>query len=66
MAEPHTQGWKETLWPVERGGEGKMEAMSRDREIFVEWTQSTHPLYHSPTHIRLKLWKSWVQWSTLP
>lgn len=43
-----------------------MEAMSRDRVIFVEWTQSTHPFYHSPTHIWLKLWKSWIQWSTLP
>lgn len=35
-----------------------MEAMSRDKAIFVagyELTQSTHPLYRSPTHIQLRL-----------
>lgn len=35
-----------------------MEAMSRDRAIFVadyELTQSTHLLHRSPTHIQLRL-----------
>lgn len=34
--------------------------MSRDRTIFVaayEWTQSTHPLHRSPTHIQPRLQK---------
>lgn len=46
MAEPCTQGWMKTLWPVKRGGEERTEAMSRDRATFVaacEWTQVYPP-----------------------
>lgn len=46
MAEPCTQGWMKTLWPVKRGWEERTEAMSRDRATFVaacEWTQVYPP-----------------------
>lgn len=35
MAEPHNQGWRDTLWPVKQGGEERTEAMSKDTAIFV-------------------------------